>query len=70
MNIHEYQAKEVLRGFGAPVPNGKPAFTVEEAVAQAKAAHPEDDGRFTRYVPKDRLERIYAIGQGHRSVIV
>ena len=36
MNIHEYQAKEVLRGFGVPVPNGKAAFTVEEAVAAAK----------------------------------
>ncbi len=37
MNIHEYQAKEVLRGFGVPVPNGKPAFTVEEAVEAAKS---------------------------------
>jgi succinyl-CoA synthetase beta subunit len=37
MNIHEYQAKDVLRGFGAPVPNGKPAFTVEEAVAVAQS---------------------------------
>jgi len=36
MNIHEYQAKEVLRGFGAPVPRGKPALSVEEAVAAAK----------------------------------
>ena len=36
MNIHEYQAKEVLRVFGAPVPRGKAAFTVEEAVAAAK----------------------------------
>ncbi|MBV9045284.1 MAG: ADP-forming succinate--CoA ligase subunit beta [Alphaproteobacteria bacterium] len=36
MNIHEYQAKEVLRGFGAPVPKGKAAFTVAEAVAAAK----------------------------------
>jgi len=36
MNIHEYQAKDVLRGFGVPVPNGKPAFTVEEAVAAAR----------------------------------
>ena len=36
MNIHEYQAKEVLRAFGVPVPTGKPAFTVEEAVAAAK----------------------------------
>ena len=23
MNIHEYQAKEVLRGFGVPVPKGQ-----------------------------------------------
>ena len=37
MNIHEYQAKEVLRGFGVPVPKGKPAFSVEEAVAAAQA---------------------------------
>ncbi|HTC83055.1 MAG TPA: ADP-forming succinate--CoA ligase subunit beta [Rhizomicrobium sp.] len=37
MNIHEYQAKEVLRGFGVPVPKGKPAFSVEEAVAAAEA---------------------------------
>jgi succinyl-CoA synthetase beta subunit len=36
MNIHEYQAKEVLRAFGAPVPRGKAAFSVEEAVAAAK----------------------------------
>jgi succinyl-CoA synthetase beta subunit len=36
MNIHEYQAKDVLRGFGVPVPKGKPAFTVEEAVAAAE----------------------------------
>ncbi len=37
MNIHEYQAKEILRGFGVPVPQGKVAFTVDEAVAAAKA---------------------------------
>jgi succinyl-CoA synthetase beta subunit len=36
MNIHEYQAKEVLRGFGVPVPKGIAAFTVEEAVTAAK----------------------------------
>src|SRR5690242_17272641 len=36
MNIHEYQAKEVLRAFGAPTPKGKVAFTVDEAVAAAK----------------------------------
>ncbi len=37
MNIHEYQAKEVLRAFGVPVPKGKPAFSVDEAVAAAQA---------------------------------
>jgi succinyl-CoA synthetase beta subunit len=36
MNIHEYQAKAVLREFGVPVPRGIPAFSVEEA---EKAAH-------------------------------
>ena len=36
MNIHEYQAKGVLREFGVPVPRGIPAMTVEEA---DKAAH-------------------------------
>ncbi|AIE59639.1 ADP-forming succinate--CoA ligase subunit beta [Bacillus methanolicus] len=36
MNIHEYQGKEILRKYGVTVPNGKVAFTVEEAVEAAK----------------------------------
>ena len=36
MNIHEYQAKELLAKFGAPVPAGHPAMSVEEAVEAAK----------------------------------
>ncbi|BAK67875.1 succinyl-CoA synthetase beta chain [Sphingobium sp. SYK-6] len=36
MNIHEYQAKELLAKFGAPVPAGFAALTVEEAVEAAK----------------------------------
>ncbi|BDG48065.1 ADP-forming succinate--CoA ligase subunit beta [Parageobacillus sp. KH3-4] len=36
MNIHEYQAKEILRSYGVSVPNGRVAFTVEEAVKAAK----------------------------------
>ena len=36
MNIHEYQAKAVLREFGVPVPRGHAAFSVEEAVKAAK----------------------------------
>ena len=30
MNIHEHQAKEILRKFGAPVPNGVPVFNLNE----------------------------------------
>ena len=36
MNIHEYQAKAVLKEFGVPVSRGKPIFTPEEAEAAAK----------------------------------
>ncbi|QIW18994.1 ADP-forming succinate--CoA ligase subunit beta [Bacillus thuringiensis] len=36
MNIHEYQGKAVLKSYGVSVPNGKVAFTVEEAVEAAK----------------------------------
>jgi succinyl-CoA synthetase beta subunit len=36
MNIHEYQAKGVLREFGASVPRGFPAFSADEAVKAAK----------------------------------
>jgi succinyl-CoA synthetase beta subunit len=36
MNIHEYQAKAVLREFGVPVPRGIPAFTATEAMRAAE----------------------------------
>lgn len=36
MNIHEYQAKKILAGFGVKVPRGHVAFTPEEAEAGAK----------------------------------
>ncbi len=32
MKIHEYQAKEIFRNFNVRVPDGKPAFSVEEAL--------------------------------------
>jgi succinyl-CoA synthetase beta subunit len=35
MNIHEYQAKELLARFGVPVPAGHAAMSVDEAVAAA-----------------------------------
>ncbi len=37
MNIHEYQGKQVLKEYGVAVPEGKVAFTVEEAVAAAES---------------------------------
>jgi succinyl-CoA synthetase beta subunit len=36
MNIHEYQAKELLANYGVPVPAGHAAMSVEEAVDAAK----------------------------------
>jgi succinyl-CoA synthetase beta subunit len=36
MNIHEYQAKELLAKYGVPVPAGYPAMSVDEAVEAAK----------------------------------
>jgi succinyl-CoA synthetase beta subunit len=36
MNVHEYQAKELLSRFGVGIPAGIAALTVEEAVAAAK----------------------------------
>lgn len=36
MNIHEYQAKSLLKKYGVAVANGLPAFTVDEAVAAAQ----------------------------------
>ncbi len=37
MNIHEYQAKLLLQKFGVPVPNGRIAFSVNEAKDAAKS---------------------------------
>ncbi len=36
MNIHEYQAKEVFKKYGVPTPKGYVAFSVDEAVENAK----------------------------------
>lgn len=36
MKIHEYQGKEILRKFGVPTPEGRVAFSVDEAVKSAQ----------------------------------
>jgi succinyl-CoA synthetase beta subunit len=37
MNLHEYQAKMILAGYGIPVPDGRVAASADEAVAAAQA---------------------------------
>src|SRR6185312_5568390 len=37
MNLHEYQAKEVFRSYGIPVPTGRVATSAAEAAAAAQA---------------------------------
>lgn len=34
--------------------------TPEEVIAQARAAHPDDDGKFTRIISRERAARVYA----------
>lgn len=36
------------------------ADTPEEALARATTAHPEDDGRFVHFIPREKVARIYA----------
>ena len=36
------------------------ADTPEEVLARARAAHPQDDGLYLRYIPRERTYRIYA----------
>ena len=43
---------------------GQELFVAEnatDAIAQATAAHPEDKGWFTRYIPLEKASRIYAV---------
>ncbi len=55
MNIHEHQAKEILKKYGAVVPNGVIGFTVDEIVKKAKKLNTK------KYVLK---AQIHAGGRG------
>ena len=55
MNIHEHQAKELLKKFGAPVPNGVVIFSTEEIKQKTKLL------KSKRYVLK---AQIHAGGRG------
>ncbi len=64
MNIHEYQAKEILKQYGVAVPQGIPAFSVDEAVAAAEEL--KKNGA-TLYIVK---AQIHAGGRGKGRTIV
>ena len=55
MNIHEHQAKKLLKKFGVPVPNGVVAFSVEEVIKKSKLL------KTSKYVLK---AQIHAGGRG------
>ncbi len=58
MNIHEYQAKEILKDYGVAVPKGIAAFSVDEAVEAAEKLKSEGS---TLFVLK---AQIHAGGRG------
>ena len=55
MNIHEHQAKQLLKKFGAIVPNGEACYTVQEVLEKAKKLN------LKKYVLK---AQIHAGGRG------
>jgi len=63
---HASEVYEAHRGKVLCVAGQEPfaADTTEEALALAKAAHPEDDGCFTLTIPRERMARIYAHQRG------
>ncbi|WP_022834641.1 ADP-forming succinate--CoA ligase subunit beta [Salisaeta longa] len=58
MKVHEYQAKDILRSYGVPIPGGVVAETVDEAVAAAEEL--KEDGA-SLFVVK---AQIHAGGRG------
>jgi malate-CoA ligase subunit beta len=38
MDIHEHQAKDILAGFGVPVPKGGLAYSPEQAAYRARSS--------------------------------
>ena len=84
MKVHEYQAKELLRGFGVPVLAGRAAGTADEAVEGAEAiggalwvvksqihAGGRGKGRFAEQVSAETLSLVSKgedAGEGHGGV--
>ena len=60
MNIHEHQAKQLLKKFGAIVPNGEACFSVQEVLEKAKKLN------LKKYVLK---AQIHAGGRGKACLL-
>ena len=60
MNIHEHQAKQILKQFGAVVPEGVFSFTVEELLEKCKSLKTD------KYVLK---AQIHAGGRGKACLL-
>ena len=61
MKIHEYQAKQIFRNFGVPVPNGVACMSVSDADAAIEKMMPDGDGAGGVCVVK---AQIHAGGRG------
>ena len=57
MNIHEYQAKDLLRAYGAPVAEGRVADTPQDAAAHAEAIAPRIEAHERRNHRVDAARR-------------
>ena len=67
MNIHEYQAKQILKSYGAPVADGVAILKAEEAhliLAEALLSDEDVDGA------KDELTQLLALVQSRGTELV
>ena len=64
MNIHEYQAKEILARYGVNIQRGKVASTVDEAISAARTIQKETSSEW--FVIK---AQIHAGGRGKGTII-
>ena len=64
MNIHEYQAKAVLKDFGVPVSKGVALLKPDEAEAAAFERHP---GPLAHHVDYPRISRSLSSGAHSRD---
>ena len=79
MNIHEHQAKNLLKKFGAPVPVGEPIFAldeIDEKVKKIKTSkivlkaqiHAGGRGKAGGVKVVDSIEKLKLIGSTERTV--